>query len=104
MNREIFQKAADYLRTVGWRKDGEYGDQDPTSGKVSGPCCVLGAIAAVTDQKPDDVWGGDAYEVIQKTLQEKAGGKYVSVVDWNDEQASAEPVIALLEELAGVPQ
>lgn len=106
MNREVFKKAADYLREKGWRNDGEYSDNlgDPDK-LVTGPCCLVGACAAVMGVVPAEFEVTSEYKAVEAAVRTASGCSttYVNVTGWNDEQKDPAPVIALLEALAEVP-
>lgn len=94
ISKEILVAAADHIEANGW--------QQFSYGRLGGPCCLLGAIAAgarvVSRQKAlgfDLVWTSHAVDLFRgRTGILKAGA-------WNDELGrTKEEVVAKLREAA----
>jgi len=91
MERNIFREAIGVLKTKGWTK-GQYQTYD-------GCCCLVGACAeAAGSESPGDFERTDAHQFLENMLYKTYARR--SITNWNDNQASVDPVIALLEKTA----
>ncbi len=103
IDKEVFARAAEHIRKVGLCRDGYYYQRhaDPhhyESDERKCPACILGAIGVAMGGTWYTLSSEDASEIINTVLSKLGGVE--NVADWNDTRESAEPVIALLEELA----
>lgn len=83
----IFLRAAAYIRTYGWQKEG--------MSKHGKPRCSMGALASAYAQK---TWDKNLADLMYKALYEELAG--ISLTQFNHKYKSGDKVAQLYEQVA----